>query len=314
MDSASSASINDDQFALYDRQIRLWGLNVQKRIANASVLLIGLNGCSAEAAKNLILAGTNYLCIADGRLNAKESYNINIESFMLQARSQYEPMKRSVQSYFQSLNPSVKCDLESQGYVISLNHICRKLNKQFIYGLTFGKFGIIFNDLGHYEYSTKQVAIEDGHDNKRARSTFSSSSENLSDKYDHHIKQYVEFMTAVDQDWSAFKPRTLKKLSDAFLVFKLRVEFEKMYNRVPTIDDINTLMRLCSDVLPKETTMTIDKVRNLFDDDYVPSNVIIGGMISQEVTKIVSRIGHPIHNFFLLDCHSCKGLEQCIGL
>ncbi|KAI0983307.1 hypothetical protein GJ496_007957 [Pomphorhynchus laevis] len=294
MDSASSASINDDQFALYDRQIRLWGLNVQKRIANASVLLIGLNGCSAEAAKNLILAGTNYLCIADGRLNAKESYNINIESFMLQARSQYEPMKRSVQSYFQSLNPSVKCDV--------IDYIPDDIER----------FDVVC--LCHYEYSTKQVAIEDGHDNKRARSTFSSSSENLSDKYDHHIKQYVEFMTAVDQDWSAFKPRTLKKLSDAFLVFKLRVEFEKMYNRVPTIDDINTLMRLCSDVLPKETTMTIDKVRNLFDDDYVPSNVIIGGMISQEVTKIVSRIGHPIHNFFLLDCHSCKGLEQCIGL
>ncbi|KAI0984604.1 hypothetical protein GJ496_000086 [Pomphorhynchus laevis] len=178
-----------------------------------------------------------------------------------------------------ALNPSVKCDV--------IDYIPDDIDR--FDGICLCKLEF----QGHYEYSTKQVAIEDGHDNKRARSNLSSSSENLSDKYDHHIKKYVEFMTAVDQDW---------------------VEFEKAYNRSPTIDDINTLIRLSSDVLPEETTMTIDKIRNLFDDDYVLSNVIIGRMLSQEVTKIVSRIGHPIHNFFLLDCYSCKGLEQSTGI
>lgn len=36
--------LTEDEAELYDRQIRLWGLDSQKRIRSARILICGLNG------------------------------------------------------------------------------------------------------------------------------------------------------------------------------------------------------------------------------------------------------------------------------
>jgi len=46
---------------LYDRQIRLWGVEAQKRLNNARILIIGMGGLGAEVSKNIILEGSNVL-------------------------------------------------------------------------------------------------------------------------------------------------------------------------------------------------------------------------------------------------------------
>jgi ubiquitin-like 1-activating enzyme E1 A len=51
---------------VYDRQIRLWGAEAQKRMSTARVLYIHLSGVSCEMLKNLILAGVAAV-ICDGR-------------------------------------------------------------------------------------------------------------------------------------------------------------------------------------------------------------------------------------------------------
>lgn len=43
----------------YDRQLRVWGVDAQKKLQNAKVLLINLQGIAPEIAKNLVLAGVN---------------------------------------------------------------------------------------------------------------------------------------------------------------------------------------------------------------------------------------------------------------
>ncbi|KAL7527121.1 hypothetical protein ACHAXR_001816 [Thalassiosira sp. AJA248-18] len=48
------ADSHDD---VYDRQIRLWGADAQKRMSNARVLYINLTGVTCEIMKNLVLAG-----------------------------------------------------------------------------------------------------------------------------------------------------------------------------------------------------------------------------------------------------------------
>ena len=44
---------------VYDRQIRLWGVEAQSRMQKSTVLLLGLSGIHTEACKNLVLAGVN---------------------------------------------------------------------------------------------------------------------------------------------------------------------------------------------------------------------------------------------------------------
>jgi ubiquitin-like 1-activating enzyme E1 A len=57
--------LSADDFALYDRQIRLWGAQAQERIRNAHILLVSLRALGTEISKNLTLAGISSLTIVD---------------------------------------------------------------------------------------------------------------------------------------------------------------------------------------------------------------------------------------------------------
>jgi ubiquitin-like 1-activating enzyme E1 A len=54
-----------DEIALYDRQIRLWGVQAQEKIRSANILLITAKALANEVAKNLVLAGIGSLTIID---------------------------------------------------------------------------------------------------------------------------------------------------------------------------------------------------------------------------------------------------------
>lgn len=82
MVSKEGADITADEAAIYDRQIRLWGMESQKkwvtfsacrrflislfsRLRNSNILIAGLGGLGAEVAKNLILAGIKSVTFLD---------------------------------------------------------------------------------------------------------------------------------------------------------------------------------------------------------------------------------------------------------
>ena len=62
---SESEAITADEIALYDRQIRLWGVAAQERLRKANILLISIKALANEVAKNLVLAGINSLTIID---------------------------------------------------------------------------------------------------------------------------------------------------------------------------------------------------------------------------------------------------------
>jgi molybdopterin/thiamine biosynthesis adenylyltransferase len=45
--------------AVYDRQMRLWGVEAQKRLQNSHVFISGLTAMGSELVKNLVLSGMN---------------------------------------------------------------------------------------------------------------------------------------------------------------------------------------------------------------------------------------------------------------
>ena len=57
--------LSADEIALYDRQLRLWGIEAQNRMRKAKVLLITIKALGNEVAKNLVLAGIGSLTIVD---------------------------------------------------------------------------------------------------------------------------------------------------------------------------------------------------------------------------------------------------------
>jgi hypothetical protein len=44
----AASKLSAEASALYDRAIRLWGAEAQRRLMSARVLILGLNGVSAE--------------------------------------------------------------------------------------------------------------------------------------------------------------------------------------------------------------------------------------------------------------------------
>ncbi|GLI60826.1 hypothetical protein VaNZ11_002937 [Volvox africanus] len=58
-------ALTEDHAAVYDRQLRVWGVEVQRRLIEAKVLIIGLGGLAAEIAKNIVLAGVGTVALVD---------------------------------------------------------------------------------------------------------------------------------------------------------------------------------------------------------------------------------------------------------
>ena len=61
-----------DEASLYDRQIRLWGLEAQNKMRSSTVLILSLKGVAHETIKNLVLAGIGRLIVMDDGVVTEE--------------------------------------------------------------------------------------------------------------------------------------------------------------------------------------------------------------------------------------------------
>ena len=69
----AAEELSADEIALYDRQLRLWGIEAQSRMRKAKVLLITIRALGNEVAKNLVLAGIGSLTVVDsGQVSEKD--------------------------------------------------------------------------------------------------------------------------------------------------------------------------------------------------------------------------------------------------
>lgn len=69
----AAEELSADEIALYDRQLRLWGIEAQNRMRKAKVLLVTIRALGNEVAKNLVLAGIGSLTIVDpGRVTEED--------------------------------------------------------------------------------------------------------------------------------------------------------------------------------------------------------------------------------------------------
>lgn len=56
---------SQEDAAMYDRQIRLWGADAQRALFSGRVVVVGMGALGAEVAKNLALAGVGALKLVD---------------------------------------------------------------------------------------------------------------------------------------------------------------------------------------------------------------------------------------------------------
>ena len=160
---------------LYSRQIGTYGKETMNNLMNLKVLILGMRGNGLEIAKNMVLTGVNLVTIYDPTpvsicdlcsnyyLEEKDINQRRDESVLKKLKElnpfthvdilQYQEKKEKEESFEDFLsklnyNVIVQTEIISEEKVIKLSDYCHKNKIHFIYGVTFGLNGSIFNDFG----------------------------------------------------------------------------------------------------------------------------------------------------------------------
>lgn len=160
-------SISADEIALYDRQIRLWGVQAQQMIRNANILLIGIKALGSEVAKNLVLAGIGSLAILDSENVVEEDLG---SQFLITEEDIGKNRAEAAAVELKKMNPRVNITVDQEtimakmpqyfaAYNIvittgqnfemasTINMSCRMFNVKFYAADLHGMYGYIFSDL-----------------------------------------------------------------------------------------------------------------------------------------------------------------------
>ncbi|KAM3468498.1 hypothetical protein MY5147_007881 [Beauveria neobassiana] len=176
--------ISADEIALYDRQIRLWGMAAQARIQNARILLISMRALANEVAKNLVLAGVGSLTILDDALVSEADLGAQFfqndggadhETHVgrnraeaaapalrklnprVQVHVDAEGVKSKGPSYFAGFDIVIATDLDPDSFNL-INTATRINGKAFYAAGTHGMYGFLFSDLIEHEYVIERDA------------------------------------------------------------------------------------------------------------------------------------------------------------
>ncbi|CAG8679048.1 5517_t:CDS:10, partial [Dentiscutata heterogama] len=316
---ADTTHISKDEAALYDRQIRLWGLEAQQRMRISSILISGMRGLSNEICKNLVLAGIGSITIIDHNVVTEE--DLGTQFFVTEADIGKNKAIVSVDRIRQ-LNPRVVvtadnndiraksddffktfdlvCLTDCDPYtMIRINEICRIFDKKFYAACTYGFYGYIFCDLKQHEYIVeRKVAIphKDEHEITKIKKN----------------DEYVSFQCALSKaDWTEISDRKLKKISPLLWAIQILWKFQQEMGRLPATNDNSDVEKLLS--LRNSYLQTIH-INNLFVTDeflitlasfalteLTPICAILGGVLAQDILNVLSKKGAPINNLFVFD-------------
>jgi ubiquitin-like 1-activating enzyme E1 A len=196
-----SDQLGEREAEVYDRQIRLWGIEAQKRIQNTRVLIGGFRALNAEIAKNLILSGIT-ATIQDHENVAAVDVGAN---FFLEAADVGKNRATAALGRVQELNPLVKVDSDTESLEskseeffkaysvvivtdcplalqIKIDKICRANKITFFAADVFGFNGILYSDLGE-EFSYRLAATAEKPASDPIATTFTSLEKAVAQKW-----------------------------------------------------------------------------------------------------------------------------------
>ncbi|WKY09307.1 hypothetical protein Q1695_002010 [Nippostrongylus brasiliensis] len=322
---------------VYDRQIRLWGLQAQKKLHAASGLLFGLSGVGAEITKNLMLCGLRSLTLADDRAVDNDDFESN---FLLERDSLGKNRAEASSPKAQALNPMVKLevmntDLKSlsldfvsqftllvlcdQSYedVVLWNDRCRQLNVGFIACSVFGWMGYSFFDFNDHRFLSPKLKIdvcnEDASGTSSGPRPIDLESE---DAMEMKAEKYPRFDDAFNVDWSRKQliRKSKRLLPSSYFPLKamLKAQREKKLTddedkNVGILTELWTSEVLSANRELEQQSVQPEKFDYFFGPQLSPVCAVVGGLAGQEAIKAMSENGTPLKNVFIYSALDSSG-------
>ncbi|KAI9089817.1 hypothetical protein DFS34DRAFT_383186 [Phlyctochytrium arcticum] len=314
--------ITKDEVDLYDRQIRLWGLEAQQRMRTARILVAGLNGLGNEICKNLVLAGIGALTILEPETVNPEDLGAQ---FFLREEDIGKNRGEAAAPRIQALNPRVELKVISKPLseqpieflknydIVTLcnadlqtmnrtDKACRAHNIKLYCAGTHGATGYIFCDLLKHGYVEERKS-SNKEDSKVERiekeATFASLERALQHKWG--VRDLSQL--------SRKQKRAFANASDpVFFISNVLWRFQDRHGRLPDASEkadekeiLSIKQQYFSEIdcdpesLPDDELMAIARTSKA---EINPVCAILGGFTAQDILKVLSMKDAPIQNFF----------------
>uniref|UniRef100_A0A8I6XK59 Ubiquitin-like 1-activating enzyme E1A n=1 Tax=Hordeum vulgare subsp. vulgare TaxID=112509 RepID=A0A8I6XK59_HORVV len=307
--------------ALYDRQIRVWGVDAQKRLSKAHVLVCGVNGTTIEFCKNIVLAGVGSLSLMDDHIVTEDDLSANFliphDESMHGGCSRAEACCESLKDF----NPMVRVAVAKgdpsvidEGFIDSfdiivvsctslktklfINDNCRKRSKRIAFYSVECKdsCGEIFVDLQNHSYLQKKPGGEP----------------------EQQELTYASLQEAISVPWKNLPKKTTKlyyamRVLESYELSEGRNPGETALSDLPAIlawrKDMCDRMSLSESQIP---TALLERLLAAGKKEHPPVCAILGGILGQEVIKSISCKGDTIKSFFYFDTADGKGVMEDI--
>ncbi|CAM6045265.1 unnamed protein product [Sphagnum compactum] len=339
-----SELLTEQEAAIYDRQIRIWGADAQRKLSKARILVVGITGVVAETCKNIVLAGIGSLVLMDDSPMTFEASAANFLVPFDELEGQGNSIATVCASSLRDFNPMVQVSVEEGGIsskpdefydrfdaVImgrssitlrtQVNEACRKRPHRIaFYSVDCrGTCGSLFVDLQRHSFTSKVISVPLLSVSPNSLWVGVMSIQKAGD--DKAAQQDISFPSlqeALNVPWSSFNKRTSK------LLFALRIidQFEVGVGRRPgqlSSQDLPDLIsyrgKMCAIQKVPESFVPdnlLQKLASVGGTELPPVCAIIGGILGQELIKAMSCKGEPLKNFFFFDASDGKGIIECV--
>jgi ubiquitin-like 1-activating enzyme E1 A len=298
---------------VYDRQIRLWGAESQAKMKNSKVLYIHVTGTSTEVLKNMVLAGVAATLCDPRPMEAMDLAPHFFSPLKSAKKVKYNSVAHAVQPLVEDLNMLLgKCDIldkqlsdlneeDLKAFTVivasqiplseatRLAQLASQNGRQFYFADCFGYCGAAMMDVGKdFQYRPEQ--------GKKILAP-------------QPLKEYVPFSSLVDVPLHQAVNRFHKQPPKVYVFYRCLLEYQAKTGKWPSQGDFD--VSIFQDYLKAQqvTTITDDELQALGKAGMaqVPAVcAVLGGMLGNEIIKVISGKGEPANNTILLDGTICK--------
>ncbi|KAK4218014.1 hypothetical protein QBC37DRAFT_26845 [Rhypophila decipiens] len=344
--NSSKEGISADEIALYDRQIRLWGMKAQERIRNANILLITMKALANEIAKNLVLAGIGSLTIVDHEvvtepdlgaqfflnsshlgLNRAEAASSAIQRLnpRVKIHVSTSDIRTQVPSFFSQFDIIIATDIDSPQTLDLINTATRLNSRPFYAASSVGFYGFVFADLIEHEFVIERA--KSNLPTKLGPETRTRSVVAVSPKPDNPAQELVtkrELYSTwlLASDLASLPPDILKSprrrkiVTPILSCLRALWEYLTLYGTPPDPNNRAAIAQftvMCTEKhkalgLPVETLKS-DILRSFLQNinaEIAPVTAVVGGQLAQDVINVLGATQQPIQNFVIFDGNSME--------
>ncbi|KAK8048421.1 sumo activating enzyme [Apiospora phragmitis] len=314
--------ITADEIALYDRQIRLWGMQAQKRIQESCAAGIGsLTVIDDQLVTEADLGAQFFLTkehIGQNRAQAA-SESIRKLNPRVQVFADAESIMAKGASYFATFDIIIATDLNPTTLAF-INTATRLHGRQFYATGTHGLYGYIFSDLIEHDYVLQRdkanIATKVGAET-RSRSVIDVKEKEEGGKKIEMVTKRELYSTwdlasetsLLPADYRDSK-RRLRTVTPALSCLRTLWGFQSIHNRLPSHNhqDLEYFVKKATSThqslgLPPDTLKS-DFLRKFLGNvggEIAPVTAVLGGQLAQDVINVLGQSQPPIQNMVIFD-------------